>query len=642
MPLFDRYRGNPVLEPNHADSWEAAAAFNPCVAPCVNERPGVLHMVYRAQSTPQMVAGAELELSTVGHAMRHGPGESFEARRLLIRPEYDWERFGCEDPRITLFEGTYYIFYTALSKYPFEADGIRVGLARTRDFRSFDKHPVTTFNAKAMALFPQRIGNDMAAILTVNTDRPPSQIAMARFTAPEQIWSPDYWNAWYASLPDHAIDLEASPPDHVEIGAPPLLTKSGWLLLYCCIRDYGHADRLFTIDAALLDRDDPTRVLGQARRSLLHPEEPYERFGRVPETIFPSGACIEGGRLHVYYGAADTSCCMATCDLGQLLDELQGESIRAKRFRGNPILRPDPAHGWESWATFNAGAVHVGERVHLLYRAMGEGRVSVLGYASSIDGLHIDERLAEPAYVPRLAFEKAAEPGVASGCEDPRLTLLDGTLHMCYTAYDGVTPPRVALTSITLDDFLARRWRWSEPRLISRPGEMNKDAALFPRKIDGRHVLLHRSGRSIWIDSVDDLSELGTKRWLEGRVLLDPPQGAPKIGAGGPPIETEAGWLLLYHGISSRPGHHYHLKAAVLDRKDPTRVIANMIYPLLEPHRLYERRGLVPDVVFSCGQAVLDGRLFVYYGGADRVLAVASMELGALVSQILRGHAPGV
>ncbi len=278
--------------------------------------------------------------------------------------------------------------------------------------------------------------------------------------------------------------------------------------------------------------------------------------------------------------------------------------------------------------------------MHLLYRAMDEAHVSVLGYASSIDGLHIDERLARPAYVPRLEFEKPAEPGVASGCEDPRLTLLGDTIYMCYTAYDGVSPPRVALTSIALDDFLARRWEWAEPRLISRPDEMNKDAAIFPRRIDGRYAVLHRSGHSIWIDLVDDL-EFANGAWLGGSVLLEPPEGAPKIGAGGPPIETEAGWLLLYHGISSRPLQHYHLKAAILDLEDPTRVLANMRYPFLEPHTLYERVGPVRNVVFSCGQAVLKDRLFLYYGGADRVLGVASTDFSAFVSQVSQQHAVG-
>jgi predicted GH43/DUF377 family glycosyl hydrolase len=512
-----------------------------------------------------------------------------------------------------------------------------VGVAVTQDFRSMQKHPVTTFNAKAMALFPERVDGKMAAILTARTDIPPAFVGIAILDREEQLWSSEYWDEWYGTLEDHVLLLQREPTDHVEVGAPPVLTDEGWLLLYCHIRDYGRPDRQFGVEAVLLDRDDPFKILGRTNRPLLFPEEPYELYGRVPNTIFPSGALVREGSVHLYYGAADTSCCLATCDLRLLLAEIKTDSICFERFAGNPIVSPDATHPWEAWGTFNAGALYAKERVHLLYRAVNVEGASVLGYASTRDGMHIDERLAEPAYVPREPFEQPAEPGVAHGCEDPRLTRIDETVHMCYTAYDGVGPPRVALTTIDLADFLARRWAWSRPRLVSKPGEMNKDAALFPRKIGGKYVMLHRPGTSIWIDFLDHL-ELGNGRWLGGTVLLEPPSGAPKIGGGAPPIETAEGWLLLYHGISSRPGRHYHMKAALLDLEDPRKVRANMTYPCLDPLALYERVGLVPNVVFSCGAVVLGDRLFMYYGGADRVLAVATLPLLELVKRLMAEH----
>src|SRR6185437_14598707 len=122
------------------------------------------------------------------------------------------------------------------------------------------------------------------------------------------------------------------------------------------------------------------------------------------------------------------------------------------------------------------------------------------------DGLHIDERLAEPAYVPREDFEMKKVPNGNSGCEDPRLTRIGDRVYMLYTAFSGGGPPRVALASIALADFLARRWNWTEPVLISPPGMDDKDAALFPRKIKGKYVFLHRLGSDIWIDFVDDLN----------------------------------------------------------------------------------------------------------------------------------------
>src|SRR5262249_30924565 len=149
-------------------------------------------------------------------------------------------------------------------------------------------------------------------------------------------------------------------------------------------------------------------------------------------------------------------------------------------------------------------------------------------------------------------------------------------VHMCYTAYDGVHTPRVATTSISKKDFLAKRWgAWAEPTLISPPDVDDKDAAIFPKKINGKYAILHRLGLAVWLDFVDDLKFEG-RRWLGGRVLMRPrtgPWDSRKIGIGGPPIETKKGWLLLYHGISKRENHHYHVRAALLDLKNPMKII---------------------------------------------------------------------
>jgi predicted GH43/DUF377 family glycosyl hydrolase len=636
MPLVERWAGNPILEPLPAHAWEARAVFNPCVVRDAVDGETVAQVVYRAESHPRDLDGHTLVVSAIGHGVSREPGV-VEARRLLIEPEEPWERFGCEDPRITRFDDEYWIFYTALSRHPFEADGIRVGLARTRDFQQVEKAPVTPFNAKAMALFPEPVAGRIAAILTVDTDRPPAHIAVALFDDPADVTSPAWWRRWRNEMDRHTVRVESAPGEHLEVGAPPVATPEGWLLVYCRIRNYGHPHRLFGIEALLLDRADPTRVLGRTQRPLLCPEEAYERFGHVPDTIFPSGAVITDDRVEIYYGAADTCGCLATCSLSRLLEEVRAESLCMARSPDNPLVTPDPERSWEAHATFNAGALRTRDRVHILYRAMGENQLSVLGYAASRDGLSIEERLELPVYQPRAEFERPAAPGVGGGCEDPRLTVLEGRVHMLYTAYDGVHPPRVAHASISLKDFEARRWVWTAPVLASRPGEMNKDAALFPRRVDGRVLTLHRAGHSIWLDRRAD-ADFGEDRWLSGAVLMDPPPRSPKIGAGGPPIWTPEGWLLLYHEVSSRPQHHYHLKAALLDLDDPGQVRARMRYPFLEPQELYERVGPVPNVVFSCGQAVVHGRLVVYYGGADRVLAAASIDLDAFVRRLVREH----
>ena len=145
-----------------------------------------------------------------------------------------------------------------------------------------------------------------------------------------------------------------------------------------------------------------------------------------------------------------------------------------KRFSGNPILKPIPAHPWESRLVFNAAAISLNDSVHILYRAMGNDGVSRLGYARSSDGFHIDERLADPIFEPVLEFER-------NGCEDPRLTLIDDELYMAYTALalrDHWLLYQISLTSINTGDFLDQNWKWKDRDLPFR-GIRNKDAVVF-------------------------------------------------------------------------------------------------------------------------------------------------------------------
>lgn len=327
-----------------------------------------------------------------------------------------------------------------------------------------------------------------------------------------------------------------------------------------------------------------------------------------------------------------------------LPNERESGSAELVRFNGNPIIHPIPEHAWEASATFNPGAVQTDGKIHLLYRAMSPDNVSVFGYACTRDGLHIDERLPEPVYVPRMPFESKQGSG-GSGCEDPRLTLIGETLYVCYTAYDGLHPPRIALTSISLKNFLAKKWIWMEPMLVSPPEYDDKDAALFPKKIDGMYVMLHRIGLSVWIDFLPDLTFEGNQ-WLNGTILMNPRGGvhdSQKIGICGPPIETSDGWLLLYHGVSKHEDRHYHVRAALLDLNDPRKVTARTAHPIFEPEMPYEREGLVNNVVFPCGTAILNDILYVYYGGADKVAGVASVTLRHLLNQLREERvSPGV
>jgi predicted GH43/DUF377 family glycosyl hydrolase len=255
-----------------------------------------------------------------------------------------------------------------------------------------------------------------------------------------------------------------------------------------------------------------------------------------------------------------------------------------------------------------------------------------------LDGVHFTERSPGPAYVPRADFERKLVPGGNSGCEDPRLTKLGDRVYMCYTAFDGQDPPRVAFTSISTSDLVVKKWSWTDPVLISPPGLDDKDAALFPRKIGDKYFFLHRLGSDIWIDSVDSFDFDGVNKFLGGKILMRPRDTAwdsRRIGISAPPIETPHGWLLLYHGISKRTSH-YSVRAALLDLDDPTKVLYRTEDSILDPKMPYEKEGIVSNVVFPCGTAVIRGQLFVYYGGGDKVTAVAMIALKDLLTGLLR------
>lgn len=634
MIRIERSNENPVLVGESENFWERSAAFNGCPV----RRGKWTDLVYRAQSSRVLHEGETYEVSSIGHAMS-ADGIHFEKHRRLIVPEESWERFGCEDPRVTEINGTYYIFYTALSTYPFSADGIKVAVALSKNLRKIDeKHLVTPFNAKAMTLFPEKVNGKFAAILTANTDRPPSTIGLAVFDHVEDMWSEAYWNEWYSSLQTHEIRLQRGDTDHVEIGAPPLLTPDGWLLVYSHIRNYFTERKIFGIEAVLLDRDDPRKILARTNAPLLVPEEEYELYGKVPNIVFPSGAILRRGTLFLYYGAADSTCCVATCDMKKLLRALSypEKRISFERASKNPVLLPIPEHAWEAKGVFNPGVIRDGGKTHIVYRALSNGDTSVLGYALSRDGLSIDERSPEPFYVPRESFEMRAGGGY-SGCEDPRLTRIDETIYMFYTAVDGANAPRVAITSLSRKDFLSHAWnRWARPKLISPPGIDDKDACVFPKKIRGKYVVLHRIQPSIDINFFDDL-EFSEGTMLSQSPFMLPRQGMwddQKIGLNTVPIRTDQGWLFLYHGVSSE-GSVYRLGAALLDIDYPERVIARSDRPLFEPEMEYEKVGIVPNVVFPCGATLHAGKIFIYYGGADRVVGIASMRLTTLLKSLL-------
>lgn len=301
--------------------------------------------------------------------------------------------------------------------------------------------------------------------------------------------------------------------------------------------------------------------------------------------------------------------------------------VKLKRFKGNPILKPIKNHDWEKYV-YNPGAIFLEDKVHIIYRAMGKDRISRFGYASSKDGFHIDERLDEPIYVPSGEFEEPVVKFRNSGVEDPRVVKIGKKIYMTYAAVNGRVS-YIALASIDVKDFLNKKWKWKKHGILF-PDCDGRNAVLFPKKIKNRFVLYPRFKPDIFVSYSKDL-----KNWTKPKRVMKPRKGRwddLKIGAGTPPILTEKGWLLIYHGVqATRKGNIYRVGLALTDLENPEKILFRSEKPILEPIKKYERIGQVNNVVFPCGAVVLEEKLYVYYGGADSVVCAATADLSKLL-----------
>ncbi len=587
-------------------------------------------------SEPQLLKEPHIKTSVIARGISEDHAH-YKDRKVLVHPDSSFDKFGCEDPRVTFLDGIYYIFYTALGGYPFSVDNIRTAVALSKDLSTItEKHQVTPFNAKGIAMFPEKINGKIAVLLTMNSDLPPSEICYAEFNRPEDMWKTEYWDEWLKNVDSHKIHIRRLPTDHLELGAAPVKTDKGWLVVYAHIQRYGASDVVFGTEIVMLDLENPRKIIGRTKGPFMVPETYYEKVGQVPNIIFPSGALIRGDKLEVYYGATDTHCAFATIPLDNLLNSiLEPEKVRVVRFPGNPIISPRPGVFWEAKGTINPAAVELDGKIHILYRAVSDLNVSTIGYAVSHDGLSIDERLDKPIYFPRAEFERRNDGGKSNyGCEDPRIVNINNRLYMTYTAHDGTTP-RVAVSSIDKNDFLAKKWSaWSKPEAITPPNIANKDSAILPEAINGKYLVLHRVAESICGDYIPSLDFM-RERIDECIEILNPRRGmwdGGKVGVSTPPIKTKKGWLLLYHGVSWSTT--YRVGAVLLDLEDPTIITARTAIPLFEPKEEYEHKGMVSNVVFPCGLVVRGTTAYMYYGAADSVIGVATIKIGALLKML--------
>lgn len=337
--------------------------------------------------------------------------------------------------------------------------------------------------------------------------------------------------------------------------------------------------------------------------------------------------------------------------------------MKLTRSDANPILKPNPDSSWENICTCNPAAWYDGKKVYLLYRGGPDTDEHPIyfGLAESTDGFHFTRVSDEPVFGP-------SGNGFDGGCiEDPRIVKFGDTFFVTYAArmfppaaywrkkfpLNAFNPPLPAEAPVAARENLTRTGLAATPdfRTWHRLGPMtdptvdDRDVILFPEQIDGEFVMLHRPATwvgpthgcakpSIWLSFAEDLLD-----WKEEHLLAQPvfEWEAAKIGGSTPPIKTDKGWLTLYHGVDANLV--YRVGALMLDLDDPLKILGRTPEPILEPETEYERVGLIPNVVFPCGNIVMGDDLFVYYGGADKVCCVATCNLSQLVDHVLT-HPP--
>lgn len=322
--------------------------------------------------------------------------------------------------------------------------------------------------------------------------------------------------------------------------------------------------------------------------------------------------------------------------------------MRLKKWKNNPILEPTGEGDWEKLAVCNPGAWYEDGKVFLLYRASAETEIYriYIGLAVSEDGFHFKRVSDRPIYTPTLDYE--------AGCaEDPRIVKFDDTFYVTYAcrahsytefvqgkipAYPS-TAPRALRENLTRTALLSSKDLKTFKPLGPITGDDvdDRDVIIFPEKVNGKYVMIHRPAEwigkeygvekpSIWMAFSDDLLH-----WHDETLLAQPEFNwqSQKVGGSTPPLKTEYGWLLMYHGVDEK--RIYRQGLMMLDLNDPTKIIARPPDFILEPTEDFEINGVEHDVVFAVGNVVIEDDLYVYYGGADKVCCVATANFNDII-----------
>ena len=323
--------------------------------------------------------------------------------------------------------------------------------------------------------------------------------------------------------------------------------------------------------------------------------------------------------------------------------------------------------GFENEGVLNPAVIREGDTVHLFYRAVRNGNYSTIGYCKLDGPMKVRERNITPVIIPNSDYE-------SHGVEDPRIVKIDDLYYLTYTAYDGANALGALATSKNLLHFdkkgiIVPKITYDEfSKLAEAKGKINekylryneqwktydkkndkifiwdKNVIFFPKRIDGKLYFIHRVRPDIQIVAIENLEELTTEFWqnyflhLDEWIMLSPKHKHEfsYIGGGCPPIETEYGWLFIYHGVHDTiKGYVYSACVALHDLENPQKEIARLPYPLFKPEFDWELKGEVNNVCFPTGTALFEDKLYVYYGAADEQIACASVSISALLSELL-------
>ena len=333
--------------------------------------------------------------------------------------------------------------------------------------------------------------------------------------------------------------------------------------------------------------------------------------------------------------------------------------MKLEKYKGNPILSPSPEREWESLVCTNPGAWYDEKNgeVILLYRAAGDDAEHNVNIALAVsrDGYEF-ERLSD-----KPIFEKVPGTWDGGSIEDPRLIKMDDWYFITYAAVP--TPPgrywinggRETLKDLTTNAPKILRENATRTGLaitrdfktIYRPGYLtdamvdDRDVIIFPEKVHGKFVTLHRpmewvgdeygtANPAIWIAFSEDLLEHKELKLLATAQY----DWEVKIGGSAPPIRTDRGWFMLYHAVGA--DNKYRVGAMLLDTDDPSRVTHRLPEPILTPEYDYETKGIYKGICFPCGNVVIDGKLFVYYGGADQYVCLATCCFEEILQELER------